>query len=150
MRTRRTAIGKAVAVLSIITLVLATALGVVLVAPQSPSRTTATSAFLIFHQQGDPCGFMHLPWGVTITNETGNETEVQPPGSLKEIQTMLQGETAGSGYDANQSTIAFLLSNGVYNYTMIPPGVGGKNGTGTVTVDGADVAVQFPSNFCPP
>jgi hypothetical protein len=67
---------------------------------------------------------MHTPWGVTIKNETGNETEVQPPGSLKEVQTMFPG--AGSGYDANQSTIAFLLSNGVYNYTMIPHGWEGR------------------------
>ncbi len=93
---------------------------------------------------------MHTPWGVTVKDETGNETEVQPPGGLKEIQTMFPGEGAGSRYDANQSTIAFLLSNGVYNYTMIPLGVGGKNGTGTITVDGADVTVQFPSDYSPP
>jgi hypothetical protein len=114
------------------------------------SSSLAGSAFLIFRQQEVPCAFMHSPWGVTVQNQTWNETEVQPPNGLHEIQTMLPGESSGTGYNASEATITFLLTDGAYNYTIIPAGVGGANSSGTVTVEGADVAVQFPSNFCPP
>jgi hypothetical protein len=127
---------------------------------QSKSASTQTSsssapldknAFVIFHQQESLCGFMRYPWAVTIGNKTSNETLVQPPTGLKEIQSMFPGEQAGTRYNVNASTITVLLSNGEYNYTLLPLGLGGKNNTsGTVAVNGSSVAVQFPNDFCAP
>lgn len=116
----------------------------------SSSSSIATSAFLIFHQEEIPCGFVRSPWAVTVENRTWNETEVEPPNGLHEIESMMPGEGAGTTYNASLATITFLLTDGVYNYTMIPAGVGGSNSSGVVTVDGTDVAIEFPSDFCPP
>ena len=130
--------------------------------PASTSTTTETktvevtstnsfagSAFLIFHQEGIPCGFVRSPWAVTVQNQTWNETEAEPPSGLHEIESMMPGEGAGTIYNASLATITFLLTDGVYNYTMIPTGVGGSLASGKVTIDGTDVAIQFPSDFCP-
>jgi hypothetical protein len=113
------------------------------------SAPLAENAFVIFHQQESPCGFIHYPWGVTIENKTSNETLVQPPSGLGEIRSMMPGEEAGTLYNGNDSTIAVLLSNGEYNYTLLPLGIGGKNySSGTVAVNGVVVMVQFPNDFC--
>ncbi len=115
------------------------------------SAPLAENAFVIFHQQESPCGFMRYPWGVTVGNKTGNWTQVQPPSGLKEIQTLTPGVETGGHYGLNASTITFLLSNGAYNYTLLPAGLGGKNYTsGPITVEGKVVAIQFPNGFCPP
>ena len=114
------------------------------------SSSVAGSAFLIFHQDKIPCGFVRSPWAVTVRNETWNATEVEPPNDLHEIESMMPGEGAGTIYNASLATITFLLTDGLYNYTMIPAGVGGSSASGTVTIDGMDVAIQFPSDFCPP
>lgn len=114
------------------------------------SSSLAASAFLIFHQEEVPCGFIHSPWAVTVQNRTWNETEVEPPSGLHEIESMMPGEGAGTTYNASLATITFLLTDGVYNYTMIPAGVGGSVASGAVTIEGTDVAIQFPSDFCPP
>ncbi|MDG6914503.1 MAG: hypothetical protein JRN23_03830 [Nitrososphaerota archaeon] len=168
MRTRRSGIARQTVAVSAVALVLAAAAALEYSQLQSigsrPASTTtetetvtvtssvspAASAFLIFHQEGSPCGFMHSPWGVTVRNQTWNSTEVQPPNGLHEIQSMMPGEGAGTIYNASMAAIVFLLTAGVYDYTMIPAGVGGSNASGTVTMRGVDVAIQFPSDFCPP
>ncbi len=116
----------------------------------TPSSSSG-EAFVIFHQQESGCGFIHFPWGVTIENKTSNETLVQPPSGLSELKSLLPGEGAGTRYSDNASTIAVLLSNGEYNYTLLPSGLGGKNHTsGGFSVDGAAIAIQFPNDFCAP
>jgi hypothetical protein len=170
MRTRRSAIAKQTVALSALALVLAAVAALEYSQAQSlnsrPASTStptetktvevtsssslAGSSFLIFHQEEIPCGFVRSPWAVTVQNQTWNETEVEPPNGLHEIESMTPGEDAGTTYNASLATITFLLTDGVYNYTMIPAGVGGSNASGAVTMDGTDVAIQFPSDFCPP
>jgi hypothetical protein len=170
MKTRRSAMAKQTITLSALALVLAAVAALeysqaqsLSSRPASTSTTTETktvevtssssfagSAFLIFHQEGTPCGFVHSQWGVTVQNQTWNETEVEPPNGLHEIQSMMPGESAGTTYNASLATITFLLTDDVYNYTIIPAGVGGSSASGTVTMEGTDVAIQFPSDFCPP
>src|SRR5271155_1214647 len=168
MRTRRSAMAKQTIALSTLALVLAAAFEYSQVQSLSSRQTStstttetktvevtssspfAGSAFLIFHQEEIPCGFVRSPWAVTVQNQTSNETEVEPPNGLHEIESMEPGEDAGTTYNASLATITFLLTDGVYNYTMIPAGVGGSNASRTVTIDGIDIAIQFPSDFCPP
>jgi hypothetical protein len=111
------------------------------------STTTAATttslpseAYVIFHQVPS-CGYADLlPWGVTIANQS----QVLPSNS----KFPTNGSSGGGYYNANVTTMAFLLPNGVYNYTIMPAQGGNSTSIGPITLRGVDVTVNIDFQAC--
>jgi len=93
--------------------------------------------------------FVH-PWSVTLGGETiirpVNETSLfyQYTNRLGVVQ-----ETGYSNSSSNISTIVFSVSNGTYNYQIVPPdGFPTNRSSGTLSVSGSDINLHLFAN-CP-
>ena len=81
-----------------------------------------------------PYGSWLVPWAVTIDHQT----IAQPPNATLPLSYGETRLTSNSTY----STILFSLSNGTYNYSILPNDPLGTEQYGNVTVDGSNVVVQ--------
>jgi hypothetical protein len=119
--------------------VTATMLGEAAVVSNFTATTSSAGATRLydvtFLQEGDCSPPVYvLPWSVTL----GNETIAQPSNATLPIKS--PPSTYGP---ANQSltTIAFSVPDGVYQYTISPPGTFSSD-SGSITVNGAGVLVM--------
>jgi hypothetical protein len=88
-----------------------------------------------FHQSGacSPLAYV-APWSVTL----GNETIAEPSNATLPIPG---GSYAAGPENQNLSAIVFSVPDGVYQYSLSPPGAFASP-LGSVTVNGSDVSIE--------
>jgi len=108
-----------------------------------PALNSHEEYALVFIQSGS-CSppVWGAPWAVVLNSQT---TKVAPANTpLPLVENTLEANQS----DENFSVIGFVVSNGIYTYSLQPTDFYG--GTGTVTIDGADavVTVEGPAIAC--
>jgi len=108
-----------------------------------PEGNTSRTLFQVVFMQTPTCGDLKeyaIPWAVRL----GNVTIVEPPNATlpDPSSELLQGGVT----NLNLTRIIFLVPDGTYRYTVLPPGdfgvnLPGGNLTSALTVHGADTDV---------
>lgn len=125
----------------------ATMLGAAAVVRSAATSTSSGTQLygVAFTQAGDCSPKIYVaPWSVTL----GNQTIAQPSNATLPISG--GAFAASSGYES-LSTIIFSVPNGVYSYTLSPPGAFSLD-SGSVTVNrfSVSVTVNGPVVSCTP
>ncbi len=122
--------------LVIIAFVAGSAFGTIFLGSYNRGSTSTASVLLheVFFTQEGACSpaVYAAPWAVVLNSKS---TIIEPPGSILPSQN---GYGAAPAFE-NYSVIVFALTEGTYDYSVLPSLM--AQSTGTVTVNSSDVTV---------